>query len=209
MKLKIKAKLNKGEFKALFKYFLILGGVFVFLANFEAICLVTDFRFLKGKVLEVALAQGYWSDISALNEETEQGTIRIPEIGLTAPLIQSKNASLKEIEKTLKSGAALYPNEAKEGPLVILGHSAPANWPKAGNYDWIFSNLNTLNEGARFTLLLNGEQYFYKVTGKQIIPKGKELPSFNEKGRGADLILISCWPPGRNSQRIVVSAVLR
>ncbi|MDP2951175.1 MAG: sortase [bacterium] len=191
------------------KYFLILSGVLVFLANFQTICLVTDFRFLKGKVLEVAMAQGYWSDNSALSGEIEQGTIRIPEIGLTAPLIKSKDASLKEIEKTLKSGATLYPNQGQEGPLVILGHSAPANWPKVGNYDWIFSNLNTLEEGAKFTLLLNGEQRFYKVIGKQIILKGKELPSFNENGRGADLILISCWPPGKNSQRIVVLATLR
>ncbi|MCG2689925.1 sortase [Candidatus Parcubacteria bacterium] len=193
--------------KILSKYFLILSGLFVFLFNYETICLVTDFRFLKGKILEVALAKGYWQE--PLNKETGQGTIRIPEIGLIAPLIKSKDASLKEIEKTLKSGAALYPNQGQEGPLVILGHSAPANWPKVGNYDWIFSNLNSLEEGVKFTLLLNDDQRFYKVIGKQIISKGKELPSFEEKGKTVDLVLISCWPPGRNSQRIVVFASLR
>jgi len=203
--------INKSQdVRVLSKYFLILAGILVFLFNFESICLITDFRFLKGKVLEVALAKGYWQE--PLRQEIEQGTIRIPEIGLIAPLIKSQTTEIKEIDKLLKQGAVLYPltegSKAKD-PLIILGHSAPLNWPKVGNYDWIFSNLNSLEKGVKFTLLLNGEQTFYKVIGKQIIKKGAEPPSFNEREGEADLILISCWPPGRNSQRIVVSATLR
>jgi len=196
------------------KYFLILGGILFFLFNYQQICLLTDYRFLKGKFLEMSKAQGFWQEDLAV----EQGIIRILEINLEAPLIVPKNNSLKEIEKSLKNGAVLYSdiqaddqNPLKDKkPLIILGHSAPLNWPKAGNYDWIFSNLNNLTKGDNLTLFLNNKKIFYKVEGKEIVEKGKDLSLFLKKDhKKTDLILISCWPPGKNSQRIVIFATLR
>lgn len=192
----------KQETKVLTKYFLILAGALVFLVNYQTICLFTDYRFLKGKILEAAQAKGLWSG-SILNQE--EGIIRIPEISLEAPLVFPSSNSLKEIEKALERGAVVY---SKENPLIVLGHSAPANWPKADNYDWIFSDLQHLEKGDHFTLYLNQEKAFYKAEKREIIQKGTDLSLFL-KDKSADLMLISCWPPGSNSQRIVVLANLR
>lgn len=197
---------DKNNFKILLKWFCVLAILCLGVANYSRVCLFTDYRFLSGKLYGFALAKGLIEENK--NIGSEQGTIKITEIGLKAPLVLPKSPNLKDIEKALKQGAVLYPNSAlpgKKGVSVILGHSAPANWPKAGNYDWIFSQLNNLEKGDDFSLFFNDQQYFYKVVSKEIINKGQNLPLNDDN----DLVLISCWPPGRNQKRIAVSAMLR
>jgi LPXTG-site transpeptidase (sortase) family protein len=90
---------------------------------------------------------------------------------------------------------------------VILGHSAPSGWPKI-KHDWVFTDLDKLAPGDTIFIDLNNKQYTYAVKQKTIIKRGEEAP---QDGLSADtnvLTLISCWPPGKDYQRIAVQAVL-
>lgn len=180
------------EKKVLIKWFFYLFILGLLICNFQKIVLFTDYRVLKYVLAE--------------DEEVilEGSILNIPEIGLRAPLVFVKEG--EEIEQALKRGVVHYPGSSLpgDGTSILLGHSAPRGWPKKNNFLWVFSELNSLNEGDKFTLLFNDNKYFYKITEKYFLEKGKNLADFE-----TDLILISCWPPGKNSQRIVLEAKLR
>lgn len=140
----------------------------------------------------------------------KNGSIEIPKIGISAPLIMERDDSAKVISEKLNNGVVHYPGTAlpgEQGQTVILGHSAPPNWPKI-KYDWVFSDINNLNVGDKITIYFNNKQYVYSVTGQKIIEKGQEIQIDGLNGENNILTLISCWPPGKNYKRIAVQAEL-
>ena len=180
--------------KVLFKWFLYIFLGLIGIFNWEYICLYTDYRFLRGHIAQA-------------REITSKYIIKIPEINLISPIVFAENADMK---KALEKGVLHYPGSAlpgEDGVITFLGHSAPHNWPKNDNYYWVFSELNNLKKGDHFSLYFNQDQYFYKVVSKYFLNKGQETPVFENKKQ--TLILISCWPPGKNSERIVIEATLR
>lgn len=198
-------KINN-DFKRLLRWFAIFAIMGLIIANWGKICLFTDYRFLQAKIFELAQAKG----LIAKAQESGPNLVKIPEIGLKAPLVSAKSAEPRDIENDLKRGVVLYPNSVlpgEKGAVVLLGHSAPNAWPKANNFYWVFSQLNNLEKGNKLSLDFNNTQYFYTVISKKILNKGEALPQFNPKEQ--KLVLISCWPPGKNSQRIIIEATLR
>ena len=110
--------------------------------------------------------------------------------------------------KDLNAGVVYYPGSVypgQIGQIVILGHSAPAGWPKI-KHDWVFSDLNNLSAGDIILIDLNNKQYKYIVKQKTIIGKGADIPEYGFTKNV--LTLVSCWPPGKDYQRIAVQAEL-
>jgi len=136
--------------------------------------------------------------------------LEIPAIGLVTPIVISQSTEVKALIKDLDKGVVFYPGSAnpwENGHTVLLGHSAPPNWPKI-KHDWVFSDLNNLKEGDQILLYFNGKKYTYSVIGKEIIAAGEDI---NVSSLSADtniLSLVSCWPPGKNYKRIAVQAKL-
>lgn len=133
-----------------------------------------------------------------------------PSVGLFTPIVIAKSTDKKVIDNALGSGAVYYPGSTlpgKDGQIIILGHSAPPNWPYMG-HDWIFSRINNLNIGDKVTLKYEDKEYVYKVVEKSIVQPGQSIsrPALSENGN--ILTLVSCWPPGGNEQRIAVTAEL-
>lgn len=140
----------------------------------------------------------------------KEDTIEIPKIGIEAPIVFIEQDKEKDYEEALKKGVLYYPNSAKpgeEGMTIILGHSAPENWPEI-NYDWVFTDLNKLEAGDIIYIYFNHRQYNYKVTNTFFLEKGEEIPSLDLTNSKPVLILLSCWPPGKNQKRIAVEALL-
>lgn len=140
----------------------------------------------------------------------KNGSIEIPKIGISAPLIIGEDDSEKIISEKLNNGAVYYPGTAlpgEQGQTVILGHSAPPGWPKI-KYDWVFSDINNLVTGDKVMVNFNNKKYIYHVTGQKIIEKGQEIQADGLNGKNNVLTLISCWPPGKNYKRIAVQAEL-
>ncbi len=128
----------------------------------------------------------------------------IPKLQITAPIIEVLGNTQADFVLPLKKGVALYPlsKPGQAGRAVILGHSAPPNWPKI-NYDWVFSRLGDLQEGDEIRIAYQGREYLYIVKNKLILKKGQLLP-LSESPQ--ELVLITCWPPGLDYQRMAVFA---
>jgi len=140
----------------------------------------------------------------------KQNTLEIPKISISVPIIFSASANKDSITKDLDSGVVYYPGSVypgQVGQIVILGHSAPPGWPKI-KHDWVFTNLERLEKGDVVMIDLNNRQYVYTVKLKTIIERGAEVPQSGLSDNNNVLTLISCWPPGKDYQRIAVQAEL-
>jgi LPXTG-site transpeptidase (sortase) family protein len=151
------------------------------------------------------------ADTAKIADYTDkQNTLEIPKISISAPIIFSTSADKETLEKDLNSGVVYYPGSVypgQVGQIVVLGHSAPVGWPKI-KYDWVFTDINDLEVGDNIFIHLNNKKYTYTVRQKTIIQRGKDIPIENLSQSTNVLNLVSCWPPGKDYQRIVVQAEL-
>lgn len=140
----------------------------------------------------------------------KQNTLEIPKISLSVPIIFSTSTDKNAIMKDLDAGVVYYPGSVYPGQIgqaIILGHSAPAGWPTV-KHDWVFTNIEKLDIGDVIKVDLNNKQYTYIVKQKTIIQRGADVPKDDSAANKNVLTLISCWPPGKDYQRITVSAEL-
>jgi len=144
------------------------------------------------------------------NYTDKQNTLEVPELSLSVPIIFSDSAQKDSLMKDLDSGVVYYPGSVypgQTGQIIILGHSAPAGWPKI-KHDWVFTELDKLKAGDKIMIDINNKQYTYIVKKTSIIKKGAEVPTDASITSNSVLTLISCWPPGKDYQRIAVQAEL-
>ncbi len=140
----------------------------------------------------------------------KNNSIEIPTINISAPVVIGESTDNNVLEDDLNRGPVYYPGSVlpgENGQIVILGHSAPPNWPHI-KYDWVFSDIEKLNSGDQIILYFNNTKYTYIVKTKNIIKAGQDIGNVGLSGSNNILTIISCWPPGRNYQRITVSAEL-
>ncbi|MBC7073881.1 class E sortase [Candidatus Parcubacteria bacterium] len=140
------------------------------------------------------------------NNQKKANSIFIPKIEIEAPLVFVNSET--EIKKALDNGVVHYPGSSlpgEKGNVIFLGHSAPPNWPKI-KYDWVFSKLNILMPGDHIFLYFEDKEFLYLVKSKYFLKKGENLPITDSEK--SNLLLVSCWPPGKNLNRIVVLAEL-
>jgi len=137
-------------------------------------------------------------------------TLELPSIEVSVPVILSESTNTGILAKYLDKGVVYYPGSVlpgQNGQIVVLGHSAPPNWPKTKN-DWVFSDLNDLNYDDKIFLYFDHKEYVYYVREKKIIDKGQEIIPISLTNNENILVLVSCWPPGKDYQRIAVYAEL-
>jgi LPXTG-site transpeptidase (sortase) family protein len=124
------------------------------------------------------------------------------------PIVTATTTDTKILARALDHGVVLYPDSAKfghPGQTIILGHSAPPDWPDI-RYERAFSKINELQPGNEIVVAYAGKTYRYSVNRIQYIDKGDGLDGAIPSGNS--LILVSCWPPGHNRQRIAVESLL-
>ena len=135
--------------------------------------------------------------------------IMIPEINITAPLVTpAAGADAGKLKKMLDDGAVIYPDSVPfggGGQTIVLGHSAPPNWPNI-KHDTIFSRIAELSFGSKIVAVYSDKTYTYSVAENRIIDKGGDIPKLARTDNV--LVLITCWPPGRDLKRMVVQADL-
>jgi LPXTG-site transpeptidase (sortase) family protein len=207
--------------KKLIKPFIIVFAISFLIINWSDISWVFNYNFLTG-----ALSGFFQEDIKQTSNSAipikdspakdgfkhtnKENSIEIPKIDIKAPLILGKSPNQESIEKELKKGVVLFPDSAlpgQKGQTAILGHSAPLNWPKI-NYDWVFSNINNLEKGDKISVYFNQQEYNYYVIKKIFLNKGDEIPKNSLTNNNNMLVLVSCWPPGKDYKRIAVQAEL-
>lgn len=142
-------------------------------------------------------------------DTTKPSYITISDIGIKAPISFTQSKSQQVFNSLLNVGVLHYPASALPGEIgtaIILGHSAPPNWPKI-RYDSVFNDLQKLKLGNEILIDFNGENYKYLVKKIFFVKAGEDLSPALTFDRSM-LLLVSCWPPGKSLQRIVVEAEL-
>jgi len=205
--------------KRIWKYFIPLFLVAFLIFNWSDVSWVFNYRVVSGffsgvfrsifpeKQTSLSLDEFNGSEKDQYYEKT--GSVDIPKIGITAPLVFVDSFEKEELEKALDFGVLHFPDSVfpgQPGQTVLLGHSAPPGWPEI-KYDWVFSDLNDLVEGDRIHVSFNNKKYEYVVTDKVFLERGEEV-SESLTNKDNMLILISCWPPGKNIKRIAVEAAI-
>ncbi len=144
------------------------------------------------------------------NEEDGNNILIIPKIGVYTKIIEAKSGSIKDGKEALKRGVLLYyyssPPGSQAGKTIILGHSAGKNWPIKN--DSIFNGLKDLKAGDLIKIRYKGNNYRYRVYAKRIFFPKNEKQALKTNGKSGVLILITCWPLGKNYQRLAVFALL-
>lgn len=151
-------------------------------------------------------ASGNGGGISNQSDRPRRDMITIPKINITAPIITAATGDSEVVTNLLDSGVVLYPGSApfgQTGQTVILGHSAPEGWPKI-KYEWVFSKINELESGDMVVITYNFETRYYEVAGKSVVTPQSGVPKATVEGNS--LMLVSCWPPGKDLKRIAVEA---
>jgi sortase A len=201
------------KFKRWSRYFIIIFLISFLIINWNEVSWIFNVKAILGFFSD--FLQHNFQQENVLAEEKLSGTndlmkknnsLEIPKINVSAPLLFAGGQE-KNISKLLEKGVVHYQNSAlpgETGQTIILGHSAPLGWPKI-KYDWIFSRLADLTKGDKIFVYYNHRKYLYRVQNKIFLNRGEELPQFLTKS-GNVLILISCWPPGKDFKRIAVIA---
>ena len=202
----------KETIRRLYKPFILIFLVSLLIINWHDISFFFNYRFISSQLSnlseKIKPAQVELSDDDYFAKEN---SIEILKIGLEAPIISVKDDNEKDFEVALKRGVLLHPISAlpgERGTTIILGHSAPVGWPDI-NYDDVFNRLNELEKGDEIIVHYNHLRYIYKVNKKDIFyPEDEQsfLPENNEKI--PFLVLLTCWPSGKDLQRFAIFAEL-
>jgi sortase A len=150
-----------------------------------------------------SLSYGIQNIAERRGEVTEEDdSISIPKINVNAPLVLPID---DDFDEALNRGVTLFTGSVfpgEDGLTILLGHSAPDNWPDV-RYDSVFSDINDLMVGDEVYVVFNNRRYVYEIIDTIFVEQGEDIPTDFTKFNNM-LALVSCWPPGRNQQRIVV-----
>lgn len=200
--------INWSDASWIFNYRVLYGLAYDFFNPYpNSILLISD---NKNFLPIEKLAHKAVDDSNAYPYSNKNNSIEISNINITAPLVIGESTDLSLLEKNLNQGTVLYPESVLPGEIgqtIVLGHSAPPNWPRI-KYDWVFSKINDLNFGDEVIIYFNNKKYVYKIVQKDIVDKGEEITKNILNGHNNVLVMISCWPPGKNYKRVAVQAEL-
>ncbi len=199
----------KEDIRKLYKPFILIFLISFLIINWNDISHIFNYRIISARVSDL------FERNRVVNEENvdEENAIEISKIGIKAPIISIENSiennNDEDFEEVLKKGVLVYPDSAlpgEKGTTIILGHSAPLNWPKI-NYDDVFNRLNELEKGDEIVIYFNHLKYTYEVYDKHIFyPENEQDFLLKDNEETALLVLLTCWPPGKDLQRFAVLA---
>lgn len=133
--------------------------------------------------------------------------IVIPRLGVNAPIVDSISLDEDQIMDDLEGGVVhvantAYPGEV--GNVFITGHSSYYPWARGG-YKSVFALLDKLEHGDKIAMYHGGEKYIYQVVGQRIVSPA-DLGVLKQDSGEKKLTLMTCYPLGTNSKRLIVDA---
>jgi LPXTG-site transpeptidase (sortase) family protein len=135
--------------------------------------------------------------------------LKIDKLSLEVPIVTDVDGSDPKIYlNALKSGIAHMLGTAKpgeEGNIVIFDHSSVSDAYK-GKYGAAFSKLDSLDIGDRIVIVNQkiSVNSVYHVAGKKVVSPSDT--SLIQQNLGSRLTIITCWPTGYDSSRLIVWA---
>lgn len=140
-------------------------------------------------------------------EEDTQPTIRIAKVGVQAPVaFKDIPEDEAQFQSELQYGVVHYPKTAlpgNPGNVVIFGHSSGVWWTP-GDYKFVFSQLDKLENGDKIFIDFDAKRLMYEVTGQKVVDANDV--SVLQPTNGYNLTLITCYPVGSDKQRLIITA---
>ena len=96
-----------------------------------------------------------------------------------------------------------FPGEG--GTVFLFGHSSLPFLFNSGDYSTIFSSLNKLKKGKRIVVEFAGRNFFYRVESLKTVSANARVSEFDSNSE--KLIILTCFPPGLLTERLVVTAL--
>lgn len=144
---------------------------------------------------------------SSVGSQSAPPSVIVPKINIQIPVdftLQSNEEAV--IQNALENGVVHYPSTVlpgQNGNGAYFGHSSQ-NIFNNGKYKFAFVLLHQLKTGDIFYITHNGKVYAYQVFAKEIVPPTQVSVLNDTKGKQATAVLITCDPPGLNTNRLVV-----
>lgn len=137
--------------------------------------------------------------------------IVIPKLGANAHVIANVNPyDSRAYEYALTKGVAHAKGTSMPGDMgnmFLFAHSSE-NFYVAMQYNSVFYLINKLENGDEIDVYWRKTKYVYAVTGKKFV--GANAVSYlTSSGVTPTLTLMTCWPPGTNSTRLLVFGELK
>lgn len=133
--------------------------------------------------------------------------IIIPKINIEIPVDYNETTIDEDaIQNGLENGVVHYPitvNPGQNGNAAFFGHSS-SNIFNNGKYKFAFVLLHELEVGDTFYLTKDGKIYIYQIFKKFVVPPTDVSVLDDIPGETATATLITCDPPGRNINRLIV-----
>lgn len=135
-------------------------------------------------------------------------SILIPKIFVNAPIEKNVDPASREIyQKALEDKVAHAKGTSlpgQKGNVYLFAHSSLLPWQNS-KYGPVFYLLNKLKAGDRIYLFYNNSQYTYQVKDITIVSPDKTGFLYTQTNDYL-LTLQTCYPPGFNTQRLIVIA---
>ena len=136
--------------------------------------------------------------------------IVIPKLGANARIIPNIDPYDSAVyQKALTQGVAhatgtVFPGSV--GNVFLFSHSS-VNFYEANRYNSIFYLLYKLEIGDEINLYYKGEKFVYRVTEKKTV-NPKDVSYLTGQTTKKVVTLMTCWPPGTTTKRLLVIAEL-
>lgn len=136
-------------------------------------------------------------------------SIVIPKIGASEAITANVDPSNeKEYLEVLNHSIAHAKGSAfpgLNGTTYLFAHSADNFW-NVGRYNAVFYLLKELVPGDDIAVFFQGKRYNYKVSETKIADADDTSYINSNIGKGEQLVLQTCWPPGTTWKRLFVFA---
>lgn len=190
---------------------ILISAVFLFIVFFPILKEEVNYQ-LRDKTLEDAT-------VSVDNDQKEDNTIYpvdaqfsiiIPKLGANAKVIAGVDpGNSAEYQARLKEGVAHAAGSAlptQTGNVFLFAHSSQ-DFLTANMYNSVFYLISKLEEGDKIFIVYKEVVYEYIVKGSKVV-NPSEVNYLTDPTSSKQLTLMTCWPAGLNTQRLLVFADL-
>ncbi len=189
------------------KIFISFAILFFLLAILEA-----DFFLAGTKFLFRGRTEIYKVVPEVVGEKMQANFLKIPSLGIEAPIVYVSEKNEVAYQKALLDGVAHYPDTAEPGQFgntYIFGHSSDYLWGK-GKYKTVFATLPKIHIGDEIAVSdKDGNKFVYKTIESKKVAAG-DLSVLDQFGKTRKLLTLqTSYPIGTALARWVVVAELK
>lgn len=173
---------------------------------------------MRTSVLGLATGWGdfEYTELKQYDEKTDGKTnvpkffyLSIPRLKIDNAIVETNSTNLSPEDSLGHYKGSGLPGQV--GTAFVYGHSVLPWFFNPKNYKTIFSTLDDLKAGDTVEVNYNNKKYTYKVESKEYLAPIDVNPIKEIKPRylnESNLVLMTCWPAGTRSKRLLVNSTL-